>query len=202
MLGMWEVFLAASAPIVKVMIVAMVGAASATERAGILTQEGLKSLSRIIIYILVPAFLFTKLAGTLTVEKLGMWWLIVAFVLLNNMCGMSLGYIIVTMLPTQVGKHRRLVLAACTLGNVGQIPLALASAACTEGLDKFASRTQVGDCDSDAQAMVGFGIRSLSCLSPPPPSHILPPHVWSCWLWSHFSLNPPQFKPTSGPTSF
>ena len=71
--------MAASAPIVKVMIVAMVGAASATERAGILTQEGLKSLSRIIIYILVPAFLFTKLAGTLTVEKLGMWWLIVAF---------------------------------------------------------------------------------------------------------------------------
>jgi len=106
--------------------------------------------------LLVPCFLFTKLASSLTLEKLGEWWLICFFVLLNNLCGMLLGYVIVTVLPKQVGKHRNLVLAACSLGNVGQIPLALASASCTNGLDKFADRD--GDCQSDSQAMVGFGI--------------------------------------------
>ena len=76
--------------------------------------------------------------------------------LLNNLCGMLVGMAIITAMPEAVGTHRRLVLATCTLGNVGQIPLALADAACTDGLDKFASR--IGDCKVDAQAMVGFGI--------------------------------------------
>lgn len=156
MLSTWEVFVAAGAPILTVIAIALTGAFCATEYAGILTQEGLKSLSRIIIYILVPCFLFTKLASSLTIEKLGEWWLICGFVLLNNLFGMLLGYVIVTVLPTQVGKHRNLVLAACSIGNVGQIPLALASASCTNGLDKFADRK--GDCQLDSQAMVGFGI--------------------------------------------
>jgi hypothetical protein len=183
MLSTWGVFVAASSPMLKVIAISLTGAFAATRYAGILTQDGLKSLSRIIVYILVPSFLFTKLAGTLTLEKLGwtsahpfhalitimclhqrltlflytgQWWLICFFVLLNNCCGLLMGYVIVTLWPQHVGKYRKLVLAACSLGNVGQIPLALASAACTDGLDKFASRE--GDCEFDSEAMVGFGI--------------------------------------------
>jgi hypothetical protein len=77
-------------------------------------------------------------------------------VLLNNVCGMLVGCVIIAALPEAVGNHRRLVLATCALGNVGQIPLALADAACTDGLDKFSHRP--GDCKMDSQAMVGFGI--------------------------------------------
>ena len=76
--------------------------------------------------------------------------------MLNNMCGMLVASVIVKVLSESVGTHGRLVFAACTLGNVGQIPLALASAACTDGLEKFADRE--GECHVDSEAMVGFGI--------------------------------------------
>ena len=79
MLSTWEVFVAAGTPILKVIVIALTGAFCRTEYAGILTPEGLKSLSRIIIMILVPCFLFTKLASVLTFEKLGEWWLICGF---------------------------------------------------------------------------------------------------------------------------
>jgi hypothetical protein len=80
----------------------------------------------------------------------------VGAVLLNNVCGLLVACVIIAVLPEAVGNHRRLVLATCALGNVGQIPLALADAACTDGLDKFSHRP--GDCKMDSQAMVGFGI--------------------------------------------
>ena len=94
MLTAFGVFVAALTPILKVIAIALSGAFCATQYAGILSQEGLKSLSRVIIYILVPCFLFTKLAGTLTIEKLGEWWLICAFVVLNNICGMLVGLLV------------------------------------------------------------------------------------------------------------
>jgi hypothetical protein len=79
MLSVYEVFLAAAMPIVKVVLIAVTGAFCATKRAGIITPEGVKSLSRIIVNLLVPCFLFTKLANALTIDKLGEWWLICGF---------------------------------------------------------------------------------------------------------------------------
>ena len=158
MLGTWGVFTAASTPILKVIAIAVTGALAAWHRTGILTQDGVKSLSRLIINILVPCFLFTKLGSTVTPEKLAQWWLICFYVFLNNLCGFALGFAIVSLLPRQVGRNRSLVLAMCSLGNVGQIPLALSSAACTDGLDKFAGRETENTCEFDAEAMVGFGI--------------------------------------------
>ena len=70
MLGTWGVFTAASTPILKVIAIAVTGALAAWHRTGILTQDGVKSLSRLIINILVPCFLFTKLGSTVTPEKL------------------------------------------------------------------------------------------------------------------------------------
>jgi hypothetical protein len=45
---------------------------------------------------------------------------------------------------------------------VGQLPLALVSAACADGLEKMALRG--GICDDDSQAMVSFGLAVGSIL--------------------------------------
>ena len=109
---------AAAFPMMKVLLTCALGGICATSRVGLLRPETRSALSRLNVAVLLPPFLFVTLMKGFTLSRLDVWWPIPLFVVLNNMLGLSLGYILLTLLGSRAQRFRGVLLAACTCGNV------------------------------------------------------------------------------------
>mmetsp|Transcript_1900 Transcript_1900/g.4275 ORF Transcript_1900/g.4275 Transcript_1900/m.4275 type:complete len:458 (+) Transcript_1900:53-1426(+) len=147
---------AAGGPILKVLFISAVGYMAASDRVGLLKPSQLSSFSKMTTIIFLPPFLFIKLSNNVDMGRVFEWWTIPCFVALNILFGILFGRALIHFWGHRMGGNKGVVLASCAIGNVGQLPLALAAAACNDGLPKFDKRD--GDCDEDAIAMVCFGL--------------------------------------------
>ncbi|KAL1914782.1 uncharacterized protein VTP21DRAFT_7874 [Calcarisporiella thermophila] len=109
-------------PVLKIFI-ASAGGAILT-RAGVLDGWGLKLLSKVCVYFLSPALLFSKTVAGISVDKIDRLGLIVMMALLYITIGFSAGFLIrrFCKLPQNFSYA---AIAVAAWGNWGDIPLAL-----------------------------------------------------------------------------
>eukprot|EP00283_Hemiselmis_rufescens_P010986 CAMPEP_0173419046 /NCGR_PEP_ID=MMETSP1357-20121228/1019_1 /TAXON_ID=77926 /ORGANISM="Hemiselmis rufescens, Strain PCC563" /LENGTH=142 /DNA_ID=CAMNT_0014381615 /DNA_START=41 /DNA_END=466 /DNA_ORIENTATION=- len=126
-------------PVVKVLVICMAG--QGLKRAGKFTKETRTGITQILITLLIPSFLFMKLLHSFSAENLYNWWSMPTFVAWNACCGFVMGTLLLRFAgPERIQGQQGLVLACCTVGNMGMLPLSLADAACNPDLEKFAGR--------------------------------------------------------------
>ena len=147
---------AACIPVIKVLLIAFVGAFCARKNGKILKDSSIMGISKLIYNIFLPAFIFTKLTKTVDLQIISQWWPIPVFVALNFAAGLLCGVVLLKLFPQKSEKFKGLVLASCALGNVGQIPLALVPSACNSQIPKY--QNHGANCLADAQGMVAFGL--------------------------------------------
>lgn len=147
---------AAAGPILIVLGISAIGFILGKEEVGLLPPAAMKNLSKLTTVVFLPCFFFTKLSANVNMARVFEWWTLPFFVALNMLFGILLGRLLVHFQGHRMGGNRGVVLASCTLGSVGHLPLVLALAACSDGLPKFHLRD--GVCKNDAIAMVSFGL--------------------------------------------
>ncbi|XP_039124274.1 protein PIN-LIKES 3-like isoform X1 [Dioscorea cayenensis subsp. rotundata] len=130
-MGLWDLFVTASVPILNVLLVAIVGAFLATNHIGILGEETRKHLNNVVFYAFNPALEATNMARTITMESMALLWFMPLNLLLNFIIGSMLAWILIHIAkaPTRL---RAVIFATCSAGNVGNLLLVLIPAMCKE----------------------------------------------------------------------
>lgn len=91
----------------------------------IISKKGLDSISNIVIYFTLPAFIFTKFISNFSLSGIDLWWLFPAAGILINCLGLFLGYWVSFFMKEY---RRREFGALLGLHNSGYLPLALVAA--------------------------------------------------------------------------
>lgn len=96
-------------------------------RAGVLTADFRRGLSKLVTVLMLPCLLVTKIGGGVDAESLRRLLLLPGTALVYIACGWIIGGLLVLIMrPPE--QHRRLVLASCAFGNSGYIPYPLVTA--------------------------------------------------------------------------
>jgi len=92
----------------------------------ILPQEGLKSLSRLVIEIIFPALIFSRLVKDFSFDTYSDWWFFPLISLLITASGFIIGSLFVGFVKGP--KHKTQFLSLSTFQNSGYMPLAMVAA--------------------------------------------------------------------------
>ncbi|KAG1326856.1 protein PIN-LIKES 3-like [Cocos nucifera] len=130
-MGLLNLFVTASVPVLNVLVLTGVGSISATRRIGILGKDATKHLNNVVFFVFNPALVATNLSQTITLESMVLLWFMPVNLLLNFVIGSALGWVVIqiTNAPTHL---RGVILACCSAGNVGNLLLILVPAMCKE----------------------------------------------------------------------
>ncbi|KAK8950025.1 hypothetical protein KSP40_PGU007255 [Platanthera guangdongensis] len=130
-MGILQLFITASVPVIKVLIVTGVGAFIATDFIGVLGEDARKHLNNIVFYVFNPALVTTNLSRTVTLESVVLLWFMPINILLTFVIGSIFGWMVVqiTKAPFQL---RGLILGCCAAGNLGNMLLITIPATCKE----------------------------------------------------------------------
>lgn len=104
-------------------------------RKNILHEQALKDMSRILVYLVLPCLLFSKMIAAVSVEALGRLWIFPFAALLNVAAGLALGWII-----SRVCRQPELsrgLMAGMAFGNSGYVPLAIVAALAYQSPELF-----------------------------------------------------------------
>lgn len=127
-------------PIVQVLIISAVGALMATQYFNnLLSAEFRKSLNKVVFFIFTPSLVFSSFAKSVSLEDMKSWWFMPVNVGLTFLIGGILGWILVKLLKPNL-KVEGLILAACSSGNMGNLPIVIIPAICDESKSPFGSR--------------------------------------------------------------
>ncbi|MEW5314142.1 MAG: hypothetical protein WDW38_005661 [Sanguina aurantia] len=114
--------LAAALPVVKALLLSCVGAYAAMK--GILTLDGRRTVSALIIQVFLPCYFFSNLAAGVSLTDAVRLWPITINMLLTHVLGFSLGWVVVRVIQPPA-DFRRHVTVANAVGNTGNYPLVL-----------------------------------------------------------------------------
>jgi len=121
----------ASMPVVKILLISVLGAVLSTQYVGVLTDESRKSLNKVIFVVFTPALMFSNLAQSVTFEDLISWWSMPLNVFLTFFIGAILGWIVVKI--TNPPEYLNgVVVANCCAGNLGNLLIIVVPALCQE----------------------------------------------------------------------
>ncbi|KAL5707307.1 hypothetical protein ACHQM5_025368 [Ranunculus cassubicifolius] len=159
-----SLFFAASIPVLKVILVTLVGAFIALDRVNILGPDARKHFNTVVFYVFNPALIFANLAKTLTVQSLVTLWFMPVNIFVTFIIGSILGWIVIQI--TRAPSHLRgLILGCCSAGNLGNMLLIIIPAVCKEKGSPFG--------DQDVCHKYGMAYASLSLA------------IGSIYLWSY-----------------
>ncbi|KAL5710174.1 hypothetical protein ACHQM5_020772 [Ranunculus cassubicifolius] len=134
-----DVFLAATMPVLKVIIVTLVGSLLALDRINIFPEDARKHFNNVVFYVFCPALIFANLAQTLTLQSLLTLWFMPLNILITFVFGSFLGWILIKL--TKAPPHLRgLILGCCSAGNLGNMFLIIVPAVCKEKGSPFGDR--------------------------------------------------------------
>lgn len=181
-MGIFQLFIAASVPVLKVLIVTGVGAFIATDYIGVLGEEARKHLNNVVFYVFNPALVATNLSRTVTLESVILLWFMPINIFLTFVIGSAFGWVIIqiTKAPHQI---RGLILGSCAAGNLGNMLLITVPATCKEKGSPFGT--------PDACSKYGLAYASLSMA------------IGAIFLWSYvynivrISSSKPEDKPNA-----
>ncbi|KAG0459308.1 hypothetical protein HPP92_022436 [Vanilla planifolia] len=130
-MGFFQLFIVASMPVLKVLLVTAVGAFLAIDYINILGDEARRHLNNIVFYVFNPALVSTNLYQTITLESVLLLWFMPINIFLTFIIGSAFGWIIIqiTEVPFQM---RGLILGSCAAGNLGNMLLVTIPATCKE----------------------------------------------------------------------
>ncbi|XP_058073371.1 protein PIN-LIKES 1-like isoform X6 [Magnolia sinica] len=130
-MGLQDLFIAASVPVLKVLLVTAVGSFLATDRIDILGEDARKHLNNVVYFVFNPALVCTNLSRTITFKSVVSLWFMPLNILLTVVIGSALGRAIIQI--TKTPSHLRgLILGCCAAGNLGTMLLIIVPAICQE----------------------------------------------------------------------
>ncbi|KAF8406753.1 hypothetical protein HHK36_008845 [Tetracentron sinense] len=137
-MGLLDLFVAASMPVLKVLLVTALGSFLAIDRIDILGDDARKHLNRVVFFVFSPALISTNLARTITFESMLKLWFMPFNILVTFILGSALGWIVIQL--TKAPRHLRgLILGCCAAGNLGNMLLIIIPAVCKEKGSPFGS---------------------------------------------------------------
>ncbi|KAJ1415394.1 Membrane transport protein [Sesbania bispinosa] len=152
-MDMWELFLVALMPVLKLLLITAIGAILALDRFDILRGNVRKHLNIMVYFVFAPALICSNLARTITLRSLFMLWFLPLNVLIRNTAGIALGWLLVKIIRVPHHLHG-LVLGCCAAANLGSLPLIIVPAICKERAKPFG--------DVDVCSRRGLAYASLS----------------------------------------
>ncbi|BAT99860.1 hypothetical protein LR48_Vigan06g061600 [Vigna angularis] len=139
-MGFVELLEVASMPIIQVLLVSALGALMATRYFdNLLSPDIRKALNKIVFLIFTPSLIFSSFAKSVSLEDMISWWFMPVNVGLTFLIGGIIGWILVKLLKPNL-KVEGLIIAACSSGNLGNLPLVIIPAICDEKGGPFGER--------------------------------------------------------------
>ncbi|XP_042013891.1 protein PIN-LIKES 1-like [Salvia splendens] len=159
-----DLFAASSVPVVKVLLVTVLGSYLAADRVNILGDDARKHLNNITFFVFNPALVYSNLASTLTFESMVELWFMPFNILITFIFGSVLGWVVIQFTRPPSHLHG-LVIGCCAGGNLGNLLLIIIPAVCRESGSPFG--------DSDVCVKYGMAYASLSMA------------IGAIYLWSY-----------------
>ncbi|KAI3465492.1 hypothetical protein Pfo_022155 [Paulownia fortunei] len=130
-MGLLDLFIASSIPVLKVLLVTGLGSYLALDRINILGDDARKHLNNITFFVFNPALVSSNLAKTITYESMVKLWFMPFNILFTFIIGSVLGWAVIqiTRAPTHL---RGLIIGCCAAGNLGNLLLIIIPAVCKE----------------------------------------------------------------------
>ncbi|KZV32192.1 hypothetical protein F511_28894 [Dorcoceras hygrometricum] len=137
-MGLLDLFIASSIPVLKVLLVTGLGSYLASDSINILGDDARKHLNNIVFYVFNPALVYSNLAKTITYESMVKLWYMPFNILFTFIIGSFLGWVVIQV--TRAPVHLRgLVIGCCAAGNLGNLLLIILPAVCKERGSPFGS---------------------------------------------------------------
>ncbi|KAH7530550.1 hypothetical protein ACOSP7_011366 [Xanthoceras sorbifolium] len=137
-MGLLELFVAASIPVAKVLLITALGSYLALDHVNILGEDARKHINNIVFYVFNPALVSSNLARTITFDSMVKLWFMPFNILITFLVGSVLGWTVVQL--TRAPSHLRgLIVGCCAAGNLGNMPLIIIPAVCKEKGSPFGS---------------------------------------------------------------
>ncbi|KAK2445263.1 hypothetical protein P8452_23118 [Trifolium repens] len=152
----WKLFVVALMPVLKVLLITVLGTFLALDRFDILsTETARKNLNTIVFFVFLPALVCGSLAETITSRSIIALWFMPLNILLTFIIGAALGWLLVKLI--RVPHHLQgLVLGCCAAGNLGNLPLIIVPAVCKQRGNPF------GDVDSCHRKGLAYASLSMA----------------------------------------
>ncbi|KAI3892291.1 hypothetical protein MKX03_030693 [Papaver bracteatum] len=150
----WELLEEASMPVLEVLIITVLGAFMATKYCNLLSADARKHVNKIVFVVFSPALVFASLSKTVTLQDIISWWFMPINIGLTFLLGGILGWVVVKLLKPE--PHvAGLVIACCSAGNLGNLPLIIVPAICMEDGGPFGD---IATCKSLGLSYVSFSM--------------------------------------------
>ncbi|KAF4365387.1 hypothetical protein G4B88_014937 [Cannabis sativa] len=158
-------FVTASIPVLKVLLLTGLGSYLALDKVNILGKDAIKYLNTIVFYVFSPALVGSSLANTITYDSMIKLWFMPVNILITFIIGSLLGWVVIHF--TRPPQHLRgLILGCCAAGmKFGELTPHLIPALCKEKGSPFG--------DSDVCYTYGMAYVSLSMA------------IGAVYLWSY-----------------
>ncbi|TKY70230.1 transporter YBR287W [Spatholobus suberectus] len=154
-MGFLELLEVASMPIIQVLLISALGALMATQYFdNLLSADIRKALNKIVFLIFTPSLVFASFAKSVSLEDMISWWFMPVNVGLTFLIGGIIGWILVKLLKPNL-KVEGLIIAACSSGNMGNLPIVIVPAICDEKGGPFGARDV---CHNNALSYASFSM--------------------------------------------
>jgi len=150
-----SLLLVAAVPVLNVFLMCLIGVALA--RKGILDARARQALSQLVFWVFVPALVFTKLAGSVNLKDLGVWWILPFNMVLSISLGLVIGWFGAKVLKVDPW-FRKHFYCTVALGNVGNLPIVLIQSICSNNNTPFAKLLPGGQCEKKGIAYIAFSM--------------------------------------------
>lgn len=142
-------------PVIQVLLVSALGAFMATQHFNnLLSPDFRKSLNKVVFFIFTPSLIFSSFAKSVSLQDMISWWFMPVNVGITFLIGGILGWILVKLLRPNL-KVEGLIIAACSSGNMGNLPIVIIPAICDEKGGPFGARDV---CRSNALSYASFSM--------------------------------------------
>ncbi|KAJ9541231.1 hypothetical protein OSB04_027737 [Centaurea solstitialis] len=130
-MGFLDLFVTASMPVLKLLIVTGLGSFLALDSIDILGQTTRNQVNNIVFFVFSPALVGSSLANTVTLKSIISMWFMPVNVLIAFIIGTALAWVL--MVITRPPQHLKgLIIGSCAAGNLGYLPLIIIPAVCKE----------------------------------------------------------------------
>lgn len=142
-------------PVIQVLLISALGAFMATKYfSNLLSPDTRKALNKIVFLVFTPSLVFSSFAKSVSLEDMISWWFMPVNVGLTFLIGGIIGWILVKLLKPNL-KVEGLIIAACSSGNMGNLPIVIIPAICDEKGGPFGARDV---CRNNALSYASFSM--------------------------------------------
>ncbi|KAF5769252.1 putative membrane transport protein [Helianthus annuus] len=149
-----DLFVVSLNPVLKTLLITVVGLLLAIPRIDILGDVARHHLNNVVYYVFNPALTGGSLADTVTATSIVSLWFMPVNILLTFILGSGLGWALVKITRTPEDLHG-LVVGSCAAGNHGHLLLIIIPAVCEEDNSPFGDKLT---CSANGQGLVSLSM--------------------------------------------